>query len=313
MIRNTTLDWFKIALSILVICIHLPPLFKEGSTLSWYFGNSGLTTIAVPIFFIINGYYFLSITSKSSSARKYFFKILMMHILWSFIYLPLYYEAAPLKYIIILFTTGYFHLWYLPALLVSSICFFLLIQQIKSTTTILTIAFLLYFFIQVTMGFDTNIKAIEYTRHQLSNILTGLLFISIGAYIKDKFNIKELNKNIILYTVIGIATIFIILIHPHFTFPYKQIIIKSFILPFTCISIFTYILKISRHSEAKGYKKYLSNISAGIYFTHLYITIRFYPFIQTEYNIINLAPIVLICIFLSILLIIINKKVKYLL
>lgn len=311
--RDITLDWFKVLLSVFVVCIHMPSLFGKDSTLSWYFGAEGIPTIAVPIFFIINGYFFFRILDNKLKARQYFFRILMMHILWSTIYVPIYYNMAPLKYVIIFMITGYYHLWYLPALLFGSILLYLVNKRTKNTAITLLISFMIYIAFQFGKMYNIEVKTIGLIYFFLSNVSIGFLFISLGTYLNSKYKLEQINKKKLAYIAIAGFILFAILIYPDLEYVYKQLIRNSIFLPILCPILFMMAMKLSTYKEITGYKKYLSNISTGIYFTHLYLVLKYYPFMKEDYNIVNLPIIIFICVTLTVGLIIVNKKVKYLL
>lgn len=67
--RNILLDYVKIILSILVITIHMQPLFDYGEFRGWIITH-GIARVAVPIFFITGGYYIAGKLDDVKSLKK---------------------------------------------------------------------------------------------------------------------------------------------------------------------------------------------------------------------------------------------------
>ncbi len=75
--RNITLDYFKIFLSVLVITIHFHSKSADYySDLATSFICNGIARIAVPCFFIINGFYLYRLKDRKSIGN-YLSKILV--------------------------------------------------------------------------------------------------------------------------------------------------------------------------------------------------------------------------------------------
>ncbi len=114
--RNLTLDNFKIFLCILVISSHFQPLFNVNGedVIGWIISN-GVSRIAVPCFFIINGYFLSGKIENAGASKKYLWKTLTIYISWTIIYLGYFISRADYLVAGYLFM-GYYHLWYLAAL-----------------------------------------------------------------------------------------------------------------------------------------------------------------------------------------------------
>ena len=67
--RNLSLDYLKVFLAVCVVFLHGGWLY-DINELVGYLHVNGLFRIAVPLFFIINGYYFYNISSLSSFIRS---------------------------------------------------------------------------------------------------------------------------------------------------------------------------------------------------------------------------------------------------
>ena len=65
--RNLSLDYMKVLLAFFIIFIHAGLFYDFDESLSYIFVN-GVFRIAVPLFFIINGYYFT--VSNTNQLKK---------------------------------------------------------------------------------------------------------------------------------------------------------------------------------------------------------------------------------------------------
>lgn len=115
--RSRALDLLKIAMAVMVVGIHSNPFHPFGRTAILLTGE-GIYRLAVPVFFVINGYFFYS-TARSGRVIGYLRRTATLFALWMVIYLPIswvYYAAqTPLGFWRELLL-GYWHLWYLSGL-----------------------------------------------------------------------------------------------------------------------------------------------------------------------------------------------------
>lgn len=121
-LRLASFDSVKLLLAVMVIGAHTYVLVGTYPQISFYLTN-GLFRIAVPLFFIMNGY-FLPDPSKGMKYRAYILRIMLMYAIWMALYFPVYIETAidnGVIYLIKDLVFGYWHLWYIAALIQASI------------------------------------------------------------------------------------------------------------------------------------------------------------------------------------------------
>lgn len=126
--RNIYLDYLKFVCAFLVVYIHAGNNFRFLSSVS---------LVAVPIFFIINGYLYQSVTVRKGKQKSQILKItkiflfsFVFYIVWSGILLPLINGEAVItalteqisivavaKLLLLNAPTYGYHLWYLAALI----------------------------------------------------------------------------------------------------------------------------------------------------------------------------------------------------
>jgi surface polysaccharide O-acyltransferase-like enzyme len=145
--RNLSLDYLKVFLSFCIVALHSG--FLGGlSTLNGYLFVNGFFRIAVPIFFMINGYFLYKNINNKNYIKEVIKHIFFMYIIWMVLYFPLYYSSynfgsikGIISFVFMLFN-GYAHLWYLVSMIVS-IIFIYLIRNINENQK-LVIAIVIY-------------------------------------------------------------------------------------------------------------------------------------------------------------------------
>lgn len=121
-VLNGNLDLLKVVLAVMVVALHCKFLGGNYNALGYVLCN-GLFRVAVPAFFIINGYYLFQTLSAGHSFAQWFKRGLLIYLFWMLVYSPQYVDSATLfslggvlgvvKKLLI----GYFHLWYLLGML----------------------------------------------------------------------------------------------------------------------------------------------------------------------------------------------------
>lgn len=296
--RNVTLDYFKIFLSLLVITIHLRPIFGPGLKSAML--ADGIARIAVPCFFIINGYYFANKAGSFKAVKKYLGHLLLIYLVWSLIYSPYYYSSGFLG-ILETLVFGYSHLWYVIGLIIGIIVLVSLKKVIKNDTVLLMIGIGLF----ITGHFLEPMRdALYFVRNGLT---FGFPFIMIGYYLKVK-NVSETIKEKYLVPVLLLSFIFL-LIESYFAHQREFVSDMFLSLLFLCPAIFLYIMKHSSYKPDSIYVNYLGSMASAIYFVHLLVIYNLSVF-SDKLLIYKFPFVVLLSVLLSIVIIFVNKRIK---
>lgn len=295
--RNLQLDYFRVILALLVITPHAQPLFSEDSLVGWLISN-GIARVAVPCFFIISGY-FLQLKLKDNKAlKKYLSHILVIYIVWSLIYLPTYYSSIEPRSFITFALMGYYHLWFLPALIVGTLVLIIANKYIKNEALLLISGAVLF-----VAGYLMENYNFPY-RTFYNGLFFGYPFIVLGYFLqKTKAEIRT--KPIFVYITL-IVSIFILLAESYFGYKegiYYNVFLSLYIV---CPALFICVLRYSKYTKAKDY---IGKLSSGIYYTHILVLTSIIPLSETD-NIYKLPLIAIISIVLSIFIIFINKRIK---
>lgn len=125
--RNIALDGLKVTLALMVVALHCGFL-TDLAPHAAYLLIHGLFRAAVPVFFIINGYFFWQALAPRNpdagnatpACRDWFYRIVLLYAFWMLFYAVFWLPADTgvptdgwTRLVVLLF--GYYHLWYLPA------------------------------------------------------------------------------------------------------------------------------------------------------------------------------------------------------
>lgn len=310
--RNITLDYFKIILSILVINIHsiVVPIYPPEDTalwpqlvykLEWLFSH-GITKIAVPLFFIINGYFLdLSNTPKVVQHVK---RLFIIYIVWALFYLPVSYPYMDGATLIRVFIIGFLHLWYLPALIGAIIMLFFVNKVIKNRIILVLLAIILFsigYWIQMKDPY-TNTEMLKYRNF----LFFGFPFVLIG-YVLKKINLKRYRKIMVILTLLGFV---ILMLESYLDMVYQRTNNLMFALLFICPVLLILVLQHSKTSPDKS-NGMMSKLPAAVYYIHPMV-IKWTSVLFTL-DIISFPYIVISSFIVAILIVKSNKYLKILL
>ncbi|STQ89924.1 acyltransferase family protein [Iodobacter fluviatilis] len=124
--RNSAIDVAKVVCAILIYLLHANIAKHFGPVFQSILEN-GIFRIGVPFFFTVSGYYFFNNVETSSDLYNWCKTLLIIYLFWMMVYLPFYYKESLFTYIF-----GFWHLWYLMALLLAGVILYL-IKDFKYT------------------------------------------------------------------------------------------------------------------------------------------------------------------------------------
>ena len=309
--RNVTIDYFRLFLSILVVIIHTYPLFTYGNLAGWFITN-GLSRIAVPCFFILNGYFISTRIQDAKFVKQYLKRLIIMYIVWMLIYAPIIYidiwnDSRLVRFFYPI--VGTHHLWYVIALIEAVIILYVIKKQIKKDFVILILSMTLFF---IGLGFRiyASLEALPLFVHR-NFLFLGFPFVFIGYYIaQNKEQVKKLSSYF-CFSLLAIGMCGLVA-ESYISFSYPKLFSTSDLflsLLLLCPVVVVMILRNSKHKEDDGY---VGQLASGIYFTHALVIVGirsvFSSFIE---NYIYILPVVLfISMIMSVGLIELNKRIK---
>ncbi|MDR2123050.1 MAG: acyltransferase family protein [Flavobacteriaceae bacterium] len=311
--RNITLDYYRIMLSIAVIFAHFfftmiaynPEYIQYISDweydVMWVIAE--LAKIVVPSFFMITGFY-LDFTDKAN-IYKYAIRITKVYIVWALFYLPWCGFFSNGLILAIYLFMGFYQLWYLPALAEAILLLYLLQKVIKKDQILLCIAVSLYiggYLLQTHFSNRENILIYLYR----NSIFYGLPFLIIGnvirrklSYFKYKLTVYHAITGLLITAIEGYMYLEDIL-------NFDLFISSLFVAPV----IFIYLLQTGKVQETKN--KDIPHVAAGIYYIHpavLMISTKVLP-LETNIVFYQFPFVVIVSLFMTFLIIHVNKTVK---
>ncbi len=306
--RSLSIDILKIILAAFVVCLHLHTLQDSYPRVSYVLVN-GLFRIGVPVFLIISGYFFYFIHDVSK-LKKWSVRILLLYIIWSVVYFP-FWRKDHHDLLNIFF--GYHHLWYLIGTFFAGL---LLFTVRKIPVTMLAGLILVFFCSGYAVQYlanshyfsgetDTWLNVFPTYR----NFLTVCFpFLGIGFLIK-KLAIDVRQKPSVFWMLVSVGLVMVeaFLNDKILNLGRKESVDILFSLLIACPVLFLYGKSITVKTDSR----ILASISTAIYLIHpLVIELVYQSNIITSFQ--NLIFTVLL-IFASLILVFVNRKVKYLL
>lgn len=316
--RNILLDIFKVIAALFVIGAHSYFLL-EYNKLSFRVITTGIFRIAVPFFFCVNGF-FLYTVFKNNRIQTWLKRIGILYIVWMLIYsyFWVYLQDFNVLKVMLTLVFGFNHLWYLAALLVGG----LVLYQLRnaSNTVLITAAFL---FLLIGIGIQyighlhlfsqqtTLDKLFNYPPLHRNFLLFAFPLLSIGYVIRrTNFHTRFRKKSISLLLMLGLVLLITENLIAYY-FITGDVILNTylsylFLAPSLLIAAFTFKSTSNRNS------KLLSSYSIALYLIHPFIIFLMYRFFTLD-SATLLFVTILVSGIASYLLLLLNKKLKYIL
>ena len=180
--RNISLDILKLIMACMVVALHAEFL-QDFSELGRYLTVNGIFRMAVPIFLLINGFYFYSIFIANNQ-RAWFKKVLILYFFWMAVYSWLWFYIPDLSVFgvaqfVFRFLIGFWHLWYLSGLLGAALILMLL-RKLSS--------FYLWFLIALTFSAGVFIQYV------------GHYHLSENPLVDHVFNLPWFHRNFLVFS-----------------------------------------------------------------------------------------------------------------
>lgn len=305
-----SLNSLKLTLSIMVVFIHTR-IFLDNSVLLDTFTSNGFFRIAVPVFFIMNGYF---LPSTKNSFKKWLIKSTCIYLsltaLYAFFWLDYSTLTTSIKTIAHALLAGYSHLWYIQAMIIAG----LIIFYFKNSTPLLIISvcfFLFGFFIQIYTSYQHAINPDLPQRYSIyRNAFTiGLPFMLIGYLFRTKW-IHTPQKTTIIICLFSAILLGIEVFINYAKFTSNQSLSKSisFDIYLSLIMLCSAIFLLFKNMESGI--KINKNIPNYIYFFHPIPILLLNKKLSSVNNIIYSALIIIITLIISPLVIKITKELR---
>ena len=304
--RNLQLDYLKIVMAIAVISIHTSISSSESLSL---FIKNGPPRAAVPLFYIINGFFLFKPLQDFAKFKKLLLRILLLYGVWMLIYSPFYQDENVLLKIF----NGFAHLWYLIHLALAMVVLYTL-KRLKLTDIQLLIIALLLFFTGWTLQLIKNYNFINLP-HPLflkDSSTRNFLFFSfplvfLGYSMNTLRGWDFFRKNSLTLIIIGLILLMgesIILLVTH------QGIFSQDFFPGTLLIAPALFLYINQKAPQVTSDDFFAKLYVAIYLTH-YLAMELVQaiFPQMQDSFMKFVLILFMTLLLSTNVIMLNKKI----
>ena len=319
--ENNILDILKFVAAILILGAHASPIINSKSFDLFY--GEYLFRFCVPLFIISSGFFFESI--DKSKKKKYIKRILYLYIFSTLLYLPMYYNQG-IKSIIINILTGYWHLWYLVALLIALCIVYIFDEKFKNTSNksyIIVISLLIlcgaffdeYHKIINVPYLDVILKTADIMIGEWRAIFFSLPMLLIGKLIKKNWNYissKTWKTYVLLLIISAVAAFleFILLCNSIGTRTSNDITLFNWIPAVALFILSFYINERVKKLETRKIRK----MADVIYIIHLWVIVLFKVIFSLRYLSLFIAcsitSVIISYITISIISIIKSRKTK---
>ena len=315
--RNPLLDILKLVAALCVIAAHCG-FFFEYNDVIYQLSCNGVFRTTIPFFFTVNGF-FLHHTFQKKRLTSWLKRVGILYLIWMLIYsyfwiTPVYHK--PIK-IITTLLFGFNHLWYLAALLPGGLLLYYLKHY--SNRRLCYLSILLYitgYVIQAVSYFPFLIKypllhkLFHFSPLHRNFLFFGVPFLCFGYLIKRAELHQKLKKTVVLKWLF-VVTIALLIESMVNYFIYAKAPLNmclSFLGIGPLLLILAYKFKINLRVNSKS----LSLYSIALYLIHPLLIVLLSSYFKLNSVILTLLTI--LCAFgSSIVLIRINKNIKYLL
>ena len=303
-------------MAILVVCLH-STVFSDINTELSFVVESGLCRIAVPFFFIVNGYFFTRISS-TTELLVWIKRGVVLYVIWTLFYGLI---SPPNSFLgfIYNFVVGWHHLWYLSAMIEACV----LVYIFRNKQTLGVVVSTTLFIIGTLIQYAGNYEAFNtdlYNQMANANFLyrnglfVGFPFCFIGYLLgQHRYNLPMSRTKHLCLAITSVVLLmfesWINYCNPANTGGFDTLFSLLIATPILFLLIMRY--------NVQGTSKKIALVATSIYLIHPLWRIAIEALNSHSYLNITSTPKAIICVILSIItsyiLIKINDRVKYIL
>lgn len=283
--RNTVIDVWKFICAVSVVMIHSVLFQSELNDVQVFVRWVFRLISPVEFFVMVTAYYLFKSKTDSEKriekCKKYCYKLLKSYIVWSVIYAPIWLpscfkntEGIDFKSIIENIVFGFYHLWYLPATVLSLFVIGILLLKNKTwlAWTLALSSQIVYVLLSAysnIFGLDDVVNAMPNKSIYFIRIPIYIIFAYYVALISEKKDRIKIDKKIISVLII-VLFLYICELSLGELFITGQDLSNNITKPFKVLIVFWVILNCDVRLPKK-FAIFLGNASKWIYFLHIWV------------------------------------------
>ena len=305
--RNIALDILKAILSVMVFGIHI--LHNDSYIINLF--QQGFFRLAVPLFYIINGYYLFN-AIKDRKYNIWIKRSVILYSVWMLIYSPFWFKGSMSTSVVAV--VGYWHLWYVSGMIFGSLVIlfvnnFSLRNKCILTLTLLAVGIGIQYGSCYGMAQNDGALGKLFGRIELHRnfIFLSFPFMFIG-YLIHQHNV---HLRISIKTVSCFLFLGFLMMISETSLNYFYSTDRNFDNLLSTVILAPCIFLVILNCVYLSKQKYISLMSSALYFTHplaILICVRYF-----DYGITLMSSALLCSIVLSAIVVYINNRVKILL
>lgn len=316
--RNISLDVLKLIMAVMIIALHAGFL-SEDSALASYLTVQGVFRIVVPIFLLINGFFFFSVIAKRS-AVAWFKRIAILYCVWMGFYSLYWFELPDYSlqsWLTLLETVifGYYHLWYVSGMFMGAGLLYCLRHSSTACLSVCLVStFLLGVFVQYAANyhwFDSVFMNDIFAFAPLHRgpLLLSFPFLALGFLLHRHRWHERLSLSFsVMLCILGLVAL-LAESYGNFVLTRGAKGFDNFLsLILVCPAIFLLFMKINIQGQGKSIALY----SSSIYFVHLVFLNSLRAHTELSGMSLILATLIL-ALAASYCLVKLNRRIKYIL
>lgn len=316
--RNISLDMLKLLLALMVVAIHTKFLSETNAILSHLLVD-GLFRLAVPVFFVINGYFFCMSVEKNDVFR-WVKRIVILYVVWMLVYSVFWVDLTSfsgVKRSLFMVFFGYYHLWYLVGVAGAAVLFFSL-HKLGVSDFLLILLSVLLFITGIAIQYSGNYHLFgSGLLDELFNVIQiyrNFLFFSfpffcLGFFI-NKYDVgSEVPLGLIFLAVFVGCVCLIVESYVNYLYAPSGEVFDLYLSIFVvCPAVFLLFLK----GEFRADVSVLSVYSSSIYLVHPFVFIVIWECFSEVGSVVSISVLVL-SVLISFFLIKLDKVIKFVL
>jgi hypothetical protein len=316
--RNIALDILKLSMAFMIVGLHTGFL-GEYTKLGNYLTVNGIFRVAVPIFLIINGFYFYSVLLKNGQIN-WLKRVSILYVVWMVFYASFWFSVPEFSFIVLAkliknIILGYYHLWYISGMIGAAI---ILIILRKFPSIILVVSILLTFTCGVLIQYLGNYHILDgsvfdtiFNRNWFHR---NMLFFSYPFFCIGYLINKHSLHNVVSFKLACILSAFgvLALLGESYVNYYQEGRDGGFDNLFSLLLICPFLFILFMKSNISGEGKNIALYSSAIYFIHILILKIFWEYTEFDPTLLTLITI-LVSVFFSFFIIKANSKLKFIL